>query len=174
VITAELREPDAAIVTGLVKGAEVLQVGCWQGHDTAALARSAARVVTVAQCPGLDHTGFRDQVSMWAVIQRFYSVADHTLILPGEVHALLGTFTPGQFDVAVIDFNALGHLAVGDLMTAITIAAKGVIIISDHYQQFTTWAPAMAKFGYTALQYGRVWVFEPAPAEDQDESKDQG
>ena len=172
-IAAQIDERDAAIVSNLIRGLEVLQVGCWQGHDTAALARSAALVVTIGQRPGLDHAGFRDQVSMWAVIQRFYAVSDRTLILPGAVPEVIGGFTAGQFQAAVIDMNALGTADPGQMITLVRMVAEKVIIIPAGFAQMATYAAGMAGIGYTIEQCGRVWIFDPAPAPAGDESKGQ-
>lgn len=162
-IAAQIDDRDVVVISNLINGLDVLQVGCWQGHDTAALARSAARTVTIGQRPGLDHTGFRDQLSMWSVIQRFYSVADRTLILPGTVPELVSSFTAGQFDVAVIDMTALGVPDPGQIITLIRMVANKVIIIPAGFQQMAAYAEGMAEIGYTVEQCGRVWVFDPAP-----------
>jgi len=174
VITGILDQVDADTITRLTASLEVLQVGCWQGHDTAALARGAKLVVTIGQYPGLDHTGFRDQVSMWATIQRFYAVADHTLILPGAVDQLVSGFTPGQFEVAVLDLAALGGPDPVVMLNLVRLVTNRVIVIPARHQQMGKCAEAWILAGDTVAQYGRVWVFEPAPAEDQDESKDEG
>lgn len=173
-ITGILNHADAEVITRLTASLEVLQVGCWQGHDTAALARGARRVVTIGQCQGLDHTGFMSQVSMWGTIQRFYTVADHTLILPGDVPSLLSTFTPGQFEVAVLDLAALGGPDPHVMLNMVRLVAERVIVIPALHQQMQSCAAAFAEAGDTVTQYGRVWAFEPGPAKDQDESKDEG
>jgi hypothetical protein len=171
VIASVLREADTRVITNLVAGAEVLQVGCWQGHDTAALAKVAACVVTIGAHPMLEHAGFADQVSMWVTIQRFYRVADRTLLVQGEVPALLGMFAPGQFDVAVLDLNALGHLVFPNLLIPLKIVAGRLIVISDRYQDWAMWTSAMAELGYSAEQCGKVWVFDPAPAGTETETE---
>jgi len=173
VIAGILWQSDTDVISNLVAGMEVLQIGCWQGHDTAALAREAVRVVTIGQRPGLDHTGFADQVSMWAVIQRFYRVADHTLILQGDLGDLVSSFTPGQFDVAVIDLTALGSPDPAQMFNLAQQVASKIIMIPSAFRQFDTYAAGMPALGYTAEQCGRVWVLDPAPAPEPAETKEE-
>jgi len=174
VIAGILGQSDVDVIDNLVAGMEVLQVGCWQGHDTAALARSARRVVTIAPRLGLDHTGFRDQISMWATIQRFYSVADRTLIMPGELFDVISSFTPGQFDVAVIDMMTLVAPDLARMFNSVRLVAEKIIVIGTAFRQMDAYMPGMTELGYTIEQCGRVWVFDPEPAAQPDESKEEG
>lgn len=171
-IAAQIDDVDAAVISNLIDGLDILQIGCHQGHDTAALARSAARVVTIGQCPGLEHTGFSDQAAMWWTIQRFYHVADHTLLLRGEVFRHLHTFAPGQFDVAVIDMRASGAYDPDHLAGLLRILANKVIVIPAASTVGPTWSGVMKECGYRFEQVGRLWVFDQVPAETENETKE--
>lgn len=171
-IASVIGQSDLTVIANLVAGMEVLQVGCYQGHDTAALAHVAARVVTIGQHQGLDHIGFRDQISMWAVIQRFYAVADRTLIFQGDPGYLLSTFIPGQFDVAVLDLFALNEAVPNMYPALLAPLAARVIVIPTRYQDWPGWSVLMKDLGYTCEQAGRVWVFDRAPVAAQAETKE--
>jgi hypothetical protein len=172
VIAAQIGEAEAEVIGNLVDGMEVLQVGCYQGHDTASLACSAARVITIGQCPGLDHAGFSDQGAMWWTIQKFYGVVSRTLLLPGSAHMLLQTFVPGQFDVAVINMNTCPADDPSVLLALISAVASKVVVIPTGSTAWSTWAGAMADYGYGIEQCGRLWIFEriitPAVAESKE------
>lgn len=172
-IATVIDEADAAVIAGLIDGMEVLQIGCRQGFDTAALARSARRVVTIAQRTDLDHAGFSGPGGMWQVIMRFYAVADHALLLPGDPWALLAAFTPDQFDAVVVDVDALTGPVSDTLLRMISVVTSRVIMVPGRNGQWNTWGPAMAQLGYTVAQYGRVFVFEPATAAETEKNEDE-
>lgn len=163
---------DAEVIASMVHDAEVLQLGCREGFDTATLARTAHRVVACGQHPGIEHAGFQSAASMWVTVQRFYAVADRSLLLSGKVRQVLDSFTPGQFDVVVIDCGALqGQIDVPMVQLVRAIAGK-VIVLPGTYGSWDTWQGTMAPLGFRCEQAGRVWVFDRIPTDAEIESKE--
>lgn len=157
----------------LTDGLDVVQIGCWEGHDTVAIARFAARVVAVGQNPEVAHGGFPSPFAQWRVLTSFYGVAGKTLMLSDSPSVCLAAFVPDQFDVAVLDLTAFPPAGVYGLISATARIAQSVIVVPVSGPAVDVEMSQMYGMGRTVRALGGLWLIETIETEDKTESKEE-
>lgn len=170
--SAVISGADWASVIDLTDGLDVVQIGCWEGHDTAAIARFAARVVAVGQNPEVAHGGFPSPFAQWRVITQFYGVAGKTLMLTDSPSVCLAAFVPDQFDVAVLDLSAFPAAGVYGLIPATAHIAQSVIVIPVPLTGLDSDIEQTRAMGRTVRTLGGLWLIETPETEEKIESKE--
>lgn len=144
-------------LTSLCFDRKVLQLGVADGQDTAQLARSAHVVVAMGRTP--DHS-VDDTVAVMAGIMRATvdnRTARNVLVHQETWREALGTYSIDQFDLAVVNPEALGGGVVDDYLVGVGPFADHVVLIEA--ANTNSWAAMRRLFpqpGWSLTRSGRL------------------